>query len=51
MDGVISQSVISVDGEEIPGKALTKKIILESLPESAAGIDERKEKFTCILFI
>ena len=45
MDGVISQSVISVYGEFILGKALTKKMILESFPESAAEIDERKKIF------
>ena len=28
-----SQSVMSVYGEEIPGKALEKKMMLESLPE------------------
>ena len=33
MDGVTSQSVMSVDGEEIPEKAL-EKMMLQSFPES-----------------
>ena len=33
--GLISQSMLSVDGEEISGKALKiKKVILDSRPES-----------------
>ena len=35
VDVMTSQSVMSVDGEEIPGKALEKKkMMLESLPKS-----------------
>ena len=31
--GVTSQNMMSVDGEELPGKAL-EKVMLESFPES-----------------
>ena len=34
MDGLTSQNVMPVDGEGLPGKALQKKMVLESLPES-----------------
>ena len=34
VDVMTSQSVMSVDGEEIPGKAVEKKMMLESFPES-----------------
>ena len=34
VDVMTSQSVMSVDGEEIPGEAVEIKMMLESLPES-----------------
>ena len=34
MDELTSQNVMPVDGEGLPGKALKKKMVLESLPES-----------------
>ena len=38
MDGPASQNVMPVDGEGLPGKALEKKMVHESLPESGKWI-------------
>ena len=36
MDRLTSQNMMSVDGEEIPGRH-SKKVMLKSLPESGNG--------------